>query len=269
MNMRAFLTAVTTLEQQIAAELHMEPLALVPLERIQAQWEQGLPLLPLVPPHVPALDFLARLTEYRVLLAQHRPDLAPALAQQAQALADAPQATQTILVAALLHGDNGSVYDVAEDLGIEAGQLYFLGELALRPYLSTYAERLETVVDFATYHGGRCPVCGRRPIMGRIDAENVKHLHCPACETSWRFGRVECPTCGCREGQKLGFFTVEGDDERRVEHCAECGDYYKVINQRVRARKLNFLIEDAETVHLDQLAGDEGYVRGGRIPILQ
>jgi len=265
--MLAFLTAVATVEQRVAAMVVMEPLALAPQDQMQAQWEQGLPLLPLVTLPLPAASFLAHLGEYRELLAQHRPGLDTALRQQERGLADASPATRALLVAALLHGDNGIVYDVAQDLSIEAGPLYFLGELALRPYLSTYAERLESAVDFTAYQGGRCPVCGRRPIMGRIDTDNVKHLHCPACETAWRFGRIECPTCGTRDAHKLGFFTVEGDDEHRVEHCAECGDYYKVINQRVRARKLNLLLEDAETAHLDQLAEAEGFVRGGRAPI--
>ncbi|HYG60528.1 MAG TPA: formate dehydrogenase accessory protein FdhE, partial [Symbiobacteriaceae bacterium] len=130
-------------------------------------------------------------------------------------------------------------------------------------YLSAYARSLPA--DLTTHRQARCPVCGRLPHMGHIDPNNIKYMHCPVCETTWRFARVGCVSCGNTNTDKLGFFTVEGDDERRVEHCSECAGYLKVINQRLGVREIDWLVEDAATQYLDQLAESEGYVRGGRV----
>lgn len=250
------------MEQKL--EVNLPPLALVTPERLKQHLEEGLSLLPLVPPVLPVDEFLDTLGRYRDLLVRLNPETREDLEFQAMALTGADPEIRGRLVRALLMADNGALFDQSSALAIAPEQLYFLGELALRPYLSTYAERLETVIDFEQYAGGHCPVCMRRPHMGRIDGENHKYLHCQACETSWRVPRIACTICGCTETEKLGFFTVEGNDEVRVEYCGECSDYLKVVNQRIRLRKLDFLVEDAATVHLDQLAEQEGYVRGGR-----
>lgn len=247
-------------------EVNLPPLALVPTERLKEHLNQGLSLLPLVPPVLPMDQFLETLGRYRALLARFNPEVREDLEFQAMALSGADPEVRAQLVRALLMADNGALFDRASSLAIAPEQLYFLGELALRPYLATYAELLETVVDFEHFSGGQCPVCMRRPHMGRIDGENHKYLHCQACETSWRVPRVACTVCGCTDTEKLGFFTVEGHDELRVEYCTECSDYKKIVNQRIKFRKLDFLVEDAATVHLDHLAEQEGYVRGGRHP---
>jgi FdhE protein len=234
-----------------------------------AHLSQGLPLLPLVPPQLPVTLYFRDLAEYRALLARFQPELAGELADQGRALDGAAPSVRERLAGALLRGDTAAILEIAGALGVAPERLYFLGELALRPYLGTYAERLESVADFTGYHGGRCPVCGRQAHMGRIDADNLKHLHCPACEHSWRFGRSECANCGCTDAAQLGFFTVEGDDEHRVEHCGDCGHYLKVINQRIRARAVDVFVTDAATYHLDQLAETEGYCKGGRVSLSQ
>lgn len=259
-----FFVEVRALEDRLAAETALPPLALVPPERMQQQLAQGLPLLPLVPPAIPADQFLAHLTQYRALLRRFKPELGDDLDAQERALRGIRPEVAALLVEGLLHIQNDVIYDTCQDLGIAPERFFFLGQLALRPYLAAYGERLEAVVEFDAYRGTFCPVCGRRPAMGRIDGDNVKHLHCPACDHVWRAHRIACYNCGSAESEKLGFFTVEGNDERRVEHCSECGDYLKVLNQRIRGRKVDFLVEDAATLHLDQLAEAEGYVKGGR-----
>lgn len=262
-SLQQFFAAVRDLERRLDREPAVPPLALVTPERMREQLAAGLPLLPLVPPVIPVDAFLEDLAAYRALLIQFQPDLGVELGAQAAAVAGAGTAVRARLVQVLMHGDTAGLLEVADTLGVAPERLYFLGELALRPYLEVYAQRLESVVDMSGYHEGRCPVCGRMAHLGHIDVDNVKHLHCPACETIWRFGRVECANCGCTDPAKVGYFTVEGDDELRVEHCTECGHYLKVINQRVRARAFDPLLEDAATLHLDQLAEAEGYRKGG------
>lgn len=259
-----FFAAAAELAERSAMDLAIAPLTLVAPERMEQQLAQGLPLLPLVPPQLPVDRLLADLGEYRALLARYMPQLADELAQQEERLAAAAPEQRSRLVSTLALGDNGALFDLAQELGVAPERLYFLGELALRPYLGVYAERLESVVDLSGYHGSRCPVCGRQAQMGHIDADNLKHLHCHTCATTWRFGRVQCSNCGCTDATKIGYFTVEDDESLRVEHCDECGHYLKVVNLRVRSRKVDFFLEDAATLQLDRLAESEGYRKGGR-----
>lgn len=202
------------------------------------------------PGSIPVDAFFARMEHYRALTLRHYPDLAGDLEQQAVALASAPAAQLAALVGALARGDMEVIFDQAESLRVAPERLLFLGELTVRAYLSAYAHsqagRLEG------YRGVRCPVCGRTPHMGHIDPDNVKYLHCALCDTVWRAPRVGCVHCGAPES--ITFLTVEEDEEHRVERCAECSGYLKVVDQRKGVRPIDWLVEDAATRYLDQLA---------------
>lgn len=214
---------------------------------------------------VPDLDrvctdqFVDCLHEYAALVDRHHPELE--LNRLPGAVAQLPPQTRSALVHALLSDDAGAVYDLATEAGAAPEQLYFVGELAARPFLWAFARGRGPSGPAAWATGGRCPVCGRRAHMGHIDATNVKYLHCPACETVWRTARVGCPFCTCEEPGRVGYFTLEGDAFHRVEYCAECGGYLKVVDQRAEGREVDFLLEDAATAHLDQVAMAEGYHR--------
>lgn len=194
--------------------------------------------------------FLACLKEYASVVDQHHPELAlPTLLERL------PAEMGARLTAALLKDDAGAIYDLAMEAGVAAEQLYFVGGLAARPFLWAYARSRAPEAELIAFGaGGRCPVCGRRAHMGHIDADHVKHLHCPACETVWRTARVGCAFCGCTEPGKVGYFIVEGDPAHRVEQCTACGGYLKVIDQREGARPADYLLEDVATEYLDELA---------------
>lgn len=258
-----FLTAVRALDRQMTAQLGaVDPAAPVDPEVLRQQLAAELPLLAAAPPAVDVGRFMARLGEYRMLIAEYRPELAGELARQARVLDEAGPETRRAVTTALLASDAGALYDLAEQLDLAPEHLLYVGQLGVRPCLAAYAAAIRELVDLSGYRGARCPICGSPPHLGHIDVENVKHLHCPACETTWRYNRVACVWCGCADTDHLGFFTVNGDDEHRVEHCSECRGYLKVVNQRVRSRPLDWLLEDAATLHLDNLAESEGYQRG-------
>jgi FdhE protein len=185
----------------------------------------------------------------------------PGLEGVEPALRELPPAEQAHLVNAWLTDDVDAVYDLALATHVSPELLYFAGQMAVRPFLWSYARRTAPEEPAVWDSGGRCPVCGRRAHMGHIDGDNAKHLHCPACETVWRVARVGCPFCGCTDPKQVGFLTVEGDPEHRVEYCTECGGYLKVIDQRVRGRAVDYFLEDAATAPLDELALAEGFHR--------
>lgn len=217
------------------------------------------PVTPAAPGTIPTDEFLARLDEYRTLLLRHRPDLAPELEKQADMLHQVPPGLREALVRAISLRDGDTLYSLATELGLMPEHLLFLGEMAVRPYLAAWARSRIGEPALAAHQGGECPVCGRAPHMGHIDADNIKWLHCPACETVWRYARVGCTHCGCLDSNQLGFFTLESDDEHRVDYCLACNGYLKVIDQRARRRQVDYLLEDAATLYLDELAEAEGY----------
>lgn len=233
----ATLTAVRTLDRHLAPALAVRCLDRIPVDM-----------------------FLSHMGEYRTLLMMKHPELEGELHRQEAALELAPQGTRARVVSALVADDAGQIYDLATaELGVLPDLLYLTGQLAVRPYLWAYARCSGAAAVPEARGGVTCAVCGRKAHMGHIDRDNVKFLHCPTCETTWRTARLGCPFCGTTDPHQLGYFTVEGDPEHRVEHCTACGGYLKVIDQRVKGRKVDWLVEDAATAHLDQLAAAEGW----------
>lgn len=259
----AFFGAVAELERRLGPGSGPTPAPSVSSDMLREHLDRGLPLFSAVPPPVPPAEFVQRLAAYGELLIRHRPALQAELRRQAAVLGRLAPAEQAALVAILIAGDTERLHPFATDREIRPERLYFLGELALRPFLIPYAAVLTRLVDLRGYRGACCPLCGRSPIYGRIDPDNIKHLHCATCGTTWRTARVGCTICGNADPTQTGFFTVGDNPERRVEYCRACGQYLKVIDQRKRVWEVDWLAEDAATAFLDQLAAGEGLRRGG------
>lgn len=233
------------------------PVDLVSPERLQQQLLQGVPLLAECKPAVPTAEFAATARAVARLLARHRPDLARELGELERALAEAG----ADLVDLAVSGDAGGLYDWAVARGLAPARLYFVSELAVRPHLQPWAEDLRLRVDLGAWMLGPCPLCARRPIMGRIDPTGRRYLHCPGCGCEWPYKRIACVHCGTDTPHVVHYFTVEGDDQLRVEVCERCRGYIKVLDEQKGVRPVDLLILDGETGHLDVLAAERGYTR--------
>jgi len=168
------------------------------------------------------------------------------------------------LVAGFL-SDSSLLDRAAERAGVERGLFEFLAHQALAPFLEAYAEGLKADLDAAGPLKGRCPTCGAPPLMGRLDEEAGKrHLQCWLCRTDWAFKRIGCPFCGNDDQQKLRMFSAEGDEAHRVEVCDRCKTYIKVVDTRKVNREVFLPLEYVFTIHLDPIAGSEGFEPGAR-----
>jgi FdhE protein len=132
-------------------------------------------------------------------------------------------------------------------------------EESLRPSLEIVAQKYAGVIARYGWSEGYCPVCGKEPKIGQIRGEDGRFLFCNQCGCEWHFLRIKCPFCSNEEQQSLAYFTVEGDEQYRVDVCNECKRYIKIVDFRESKREPNLDVEDIATLHLDILANEEGY----------
>lgn len=165
------------------------------------------------------------------------------------------------LFAACLQRERNAVEEAAAAISIRPPLLTFVLEVSLKTALSLAAES----VDPKTFEGwkeGYCPVCGSRAGMDELAGEEGKRfLCCSACSFRWPFPRLRCPYCGNQDPETLSYF-IAGDEPVRVGVCRKCSRYIKTRDSRKGNGDVPLEAEDLATLHLDLLAGKEGFERG-------
>lgn len=142
--------------------------------------------------------------------------------------------------------------------------------LALIPWYTAFAHGLTSRANLGLWTGGQCPVCGQPPLMGMLRPDDgARILECWLCRAQWGFPRLQCPSCGTSDQERLRLFTFTGDDAHRVHICDECGRYLKVVDARLMGREPVLALEDAATMSHDSAALREGLIPFGRSPFLQ
>lgn len=114
-----------------------------------------------------------------------------------------------------------------------------------------------------------CPVCRAPAAAGVITGDaKARYLACSRCGSAWHRVRVQCTTCGAGSG--LTYFALE--DGRapgvKAEACAHCRTYLKLFYEEERAG-IEPLADDAATIALDVLLGEQGWARGGANPLIR
>jgi len=153
------------------------------------------------------------------------------------------------------------VDQAAVALSVQAPLLAFVLEIALK----TALERVSSAFPPERFDGwkeGYCPVCGSRAGMAELSGEEGKRfLSCSACFFRWPYPRIQCPYCGNADPETLSYFTA-GDGPTRVGVCRKCSRYLKTRDARLGNADVPLEVEDLATLHLDLLAGKEGFERG-------
>ncbi len=65
--------------------------------------------------------------------------------------------------------------------------------------------------------------------------------------------------------EKLSYFQVEGEVDKRVDVCLLCRNYLKTIDSRERIKPIDWEVEDYLTLYLDYLAQEEGFQRPAKL----
>jgi len=133
---------------------------------------------------------------------------------------------------------------------------------ALKPFFEIHARLFEGKIRDELWGKGYCPVCGERPMMAELRGEEGKRmLRCSLCAFEWSFMRVKCPFCENEDQEELGYLSIEGEPNYRVNFCKQCKAYLKAIDPREIGEEIDIFLglEDVATLHLDVLAEKEGF----------
>jgi FdhE protein len=153
------------------------------------------------------------------------------------------------------------VDQAAAALSVQAPLLTFVLEIPLKTALEHLSSSLPPE-RFDGWKEGYCPVCGSRAGMAELSGEEGKRrLSCSACFFRWPYPRIQCPYCGNTDPETLSYFTA-GDGPTRVGVCRKCSRYLKTRDARLGNADVPLEAEDLATLHLDLLAGKEGFERG-------
>jgi FdhE protein len=165
------------------------------------------------------------------------------------------------LYAACLGRKRDVLEAAAKALEVPGPLLVFVLEVPLKTALEGVAEGLDPD-RFDGWKEGHCPVCGSRAGMDELSGEEGKrHLSCSACFFRWPWPRIRCPYCGNDDPETVSYFTA-GEGPVRVGVCRKCSRYIKTRDSRLGNASVPMEAEDLATLHLDLLAGREGFERG-------
>lgn len=150
---------------------------------------------------------------------------------------------------------------VAADHGLAPELLDFLVRESVRPSLECCARELGAFVEEAAWLRPICPVCGSEPRYGEVRAEETtahRFLTCAFCGWRWRYYRTGCVFCGGTEAKAVEYLFAEEDPRCKLECCAKCQRYLKLVDCKEYFDLIPFL-EVLATPHLDLLAQERGY----------
>jgi len=166
------------------------------------------------------------------------------------------------LAADALAGRPEQVHEQADRLGLDPSLAATVLRLSLFPVLAHWSSTLAPLRHGSAWEQGHCPTCGSWPLLGEFRGlEQTRLLRCGLCASEWPASRLRCPFCASADHQALGYFHVEGQEDRyRAAACEACRGYVKMLSTLQPLTPPQLLIADLATVHLDLAAAERGYV---------
>lgn len=167
------------------------------------------------------------------------------------------------LVAVSLARNQKAIRTSALHMGLSPDLVWLVGELASSPL----AHALQTTCPWPAasdagtdWDRGYCPFCGSWPAFVE-SCRGARQLRCSFCALAWALRSHRCVYCA-HDGAD---FVVAAPDmrrrERRLELCAKCGSYTKVIDLAESTPFPMLAIEDLASTDLDRAAMERDYRR--------
>ncbi|ACM20004.1 formate dehydrogenase formation protein [Geotalea daltonii FRC-32] len=231
-----------------------------PADHVQEKVRNGFPLLTTEHLEIDPFQAVAFLTVVIEAMLQVSREGLDELSRLRQAIASGDLDLQP-LFAGCLSRERSAVEEAAAQLEVPSPLMEFVLEIPLKTALGIYAEAISPE-QVSGWTEGYCPICGSRAGMGEICGEDGKRfLSCSSCFFKWPYKRLKCPYCGNDDPDTLSYFMV-GEGPTRVDVCRKCSRYLKTRDARIGNSEVPLEAEDLATIHLDLLAGKEGFERG-------
>ena len=164
------------------------------------------------------------------------------------------------LMQGILSGRSTYLRGLPAKTGIRKATLQYALESAATPFMARLSSDVSRKVDLSLWHKGKCPVCGRLPVMARLKKEDGSRLlYCGFCMTEWRFPRLTCVNCGNTDQFGMQYFFAEGDQGHRVDVCDKCKRSIRTTDERTLGRETFFEVENWVTSYLNDVAKRRGY----------
>ncbi|MBQ6453840.1 MAG: formate dehydrogenase accessory protein FdhE [Coriobacteriales bacterium] len=160
-----------------------------------------------------------------------------------------------------------SIVAVMQNYGIDGSQITILVGLlsmGLRALQEPAAAAMVAALPqdaLDEHRHDHCPVCGGRPALAILTRNKEgqgsgRKLACLQCGSIWDFDRIRCPHCGNKQVDKLGYRTVKGYPDHRIDYCDVCGNYIRTAVVETRNSPYSIDVEDCVMASLDAYADE-------------
>jgi len=162
----------------------------------------------------------------------------------------------------LLDADRDGLNRLCEDIGITAEVLDFFLYNSLWPSLFRQARHLSAKHSHnGNWTKGYCPICGALPKIAFLSESGQRYLVCRFCRHEWPIGRIQCPFCGNKDTETIGYHSSADDKAHRIDTCDRCKSYLINVDTRQLSRDFYPPLEALVCTHLDIKAEQIGYQR--------
>jgi FdhE protein len=168
---------------------------------------------------------------------------------------------------AATRGERPVFEELATAADLDPDALSWVGRQLARPFFHRLGELAAAhwPQDAGAAPAPGCPCCGGPARLGRYaHEESRRYLWCDLCDIQWPFPRITCPFCLNRDHEKLGFLTIEGVSNYRIDVCESCRAYLPAIDERElpEDQRTDFVAASIATVPLGMAAEKRGYHPG-------
>ena len=109
---------------------------------------------------------------------------------------------------------------------------------------------------------GYCPVCGSMPELSLFEENGKRFLICGFCSHKWASKRMYCPFCENSDHETLQYYSIDDEEEYRVDVCEKCKKYIKTIDIKKTTRTIYAPLEIRSTPYIDIKFEEMGYKKG-------
>lgn len=138
----------------------------------------------------------------------------------------------------------------------------FLVFNSLKPSIVSFSEKISTYLEKGEWEKGYCPICGSMPELSVFEKDGKRFLVCGFCSHKWASKRIYCPFCENTDHETLQYFSIDDEEEYRVDTCDKCRCYIKTINTEQTTREIYFPLESHTTQYINAKFDEMGYTSG-------